>query len=839
MSKKILIDSVFKNEGRAVLLDKQNNIEEFVYDTAHKLQNKGNIYLAKIARIEPSLQAAFIDYGGDKNGFLPFSEIHPDYFNIPASDRAQLGDSYNVVQRYNDDGSIELEPLTPPNILDEDDNNSSGFDIEDGINNEKIDEEAKIDNAIKLDADEDEVDALEQGNNNAPHFNYKIQEVLKRGQVILVQASKEERGNKGAAFTSYISLAGRCTVLMPNKSRQNGISRRISNIDERKRLRNIVSQLNNQNSHSSVIIRTAGIGRSMAEIKRDYDYLVRLWNKIREVTLTATAPALVHSEEDLLLKVIRDLCNHKVSEVIVQGAGYKKVMNIANSIMPDDINKVKEYNQKSPIFCKYNIETQISQLYTPRANLPSGGYVIINPTEALISIDVNSGKATSERSIEDTALKTNLEAAKEIARQLKLRDASGLIVIDFIDMNDVNHRRSVERYLRRCLSLDKARIQVGNISNFGLLEMSRQRMRPSFLEANSDICDHCNGKGIVRAAESNALVILRTVENEICRGSYSQVNIYAAVDTIMYIVNHKKQIIDEIEQKYQLKLGLVVDSKANADSFAVEKIKESNNVANDSDAPAVSLINDVYNDDLSLKSDQQDKQTHTEKADNKTTNKAENKKKKWRADNKTANNANKASNSDTESAKIENGETVANNKAQDSNSKPSAKNKKKVRNKKPVSADSKVEDNNVKHAEDAQKSENKTEQSKASAHNKDKVNQAKDTVKNNDQDSKKQSADSQVAQAEQISANEVKQSQHAAKPTDNTDIKSEDDISKELANSISSIFDDSQESKAPINAKPKKRISKNRKASAIKRNANKFSRKVEDTKSENLEAADK
>lgn len=600
MSKKILIDAVYPNETRVVLLNKLNDIEEIEYQTANKQQIKGNIYLAKIIRIEPSLQAAFIDYGCGKNGFLPFNEIHPSYYQVSDAEKEKIRKNLE----------IGFKAITPPEITPEDLKNknkpSHSFlkdEDEISISIDDIDDVTPPSDMVE----EIHEEIFEKSNNDTTersefvpiHKQYKIQEVLKKGQVILVQAQKEERGNKGASFTSFISLAGKYCVLMPNKANQNGISRRINHADERNRLKTLIDNLMTQEdkTHSSIIIRTAGISKSSYEIKRDYDYLARLWNLIRETTLTSNAPCFIHMEDDIIQKTIRDMYDHNVSEIIIQGAvAYKQATKFMANLLPSDVKKIKEHKANSAIFNKYNIESQLSSLYQPISSMPSGGYIVINPTEALISIDVNSGKSTSEKDIEETAFKTNLEATKEIARQLKLRDLSGLIVIDFIDMFDLKYRRIVEKTLKEYLKRDKARIQVGVISSFGLLEMSRQRLRPSFLESNSVICNQCNGKGIIRADESNAMLILRTLENELGNKKFDQVNIYASSAAVLYILNHKREEIKMIEEKYNLKVFMYQDHNANSDSFSIEtvKLKHQSDVVI-SDAPAVSVDKDLYN----------------------------------------------------------------------------------------------------------------------------------------------------------------------------------------------------------------------------------------------------
>ena len=572
MSKKIIIDANFPNETRVALLNSSNNIEDIEYETAIKQQSKGNIYLAKITRVEPSLQAAFIDYGTDKSGFLPFSEIHPDYYNIPVSDQKPAISNLQAISLPKitpDDLEESIQSKAPYNSLID----SDEIDIKaiERLVDEKIQTEFNLevlDNDIETISTEREIDNKEK--------NYRIQEVIKKGQVVLVQVTKEERGNKGASFTTYISLAGKYCVLMPNTSGQNGVSRKISAPDERKRLKNIISKVSadSNNNSASIIVRTAGTSSTTLDIKRDYDYLARLWNKIRESTLKSIAPCFIHEEDGIIQKTIRDMFDYSVKELTIQGSSaYQNALKLMQDMLPSNISKLTEYKNKVPIFTKFDIEGQLATLYQPNVPLPAGGYIVINPTEALISIDVNSGKATSERNIEETALKTNLEAAKEIARQIKLRDLSGLLVIDFIDMYEARNRKIVERSFKEFLGRDRARIQTANISQFGLLEMSRQRLRPSFLEANSSICSYCNGKGLVRADESNAMLILRTVENEILNENISVVNVFANVNSVTYILNNKRTEISLIEKKYNLKLQFCVDPTATSDNYSIEKIK--------------------------------------------------------------------------------------------------------------------------------------------------------------------------------------------------------------------------------------------------------------------------
>lgn len=552
MSKKIIVDGNFPEDIRVAVLNSKNLIEDLSYQTANKTQNKGSIYLAKIIRIEPSLQAAFIEYGSDKHGFLPFSEIHHCYHHIPTSDQQQ---------------SNPLEEIKPLEIAEEK--------LQNNENNTPIDHA----NNITLDASEEDIEHINIEKYNAinQQKSYAIQEVMKKGQVLLVQVTKEERGNKGAAFTTYITLAGKYCILIPNRSMHNGVSRKISSANERKRLKNIIEQLITGHTKSmvSLVARTAAIGHSMLAIKKDYDYLIWLWNKIRETTLNSIAPCFIHAENNIIHKTIRDLFDNNVKEVMVQGReAYHAAVSFMQGILADKVNKIKEYKQKTPIFTKYNIEEQVANLYHPIVTLPSGGYVVINPTEALIAIDVNSGKAITERNIEETAVNTNVEAAKAIAHQMKLRDLSGLIVIDFIDMNESKNRKIIERTLKEHLSSDRARIQLSQISTFGLLEMSRQRLRPSFLEFNTSICYHCSGKGVVRANESNAILILRTIENEIFNenNKLTAINIYAHASVIVFLLNSKRQEVSYIETKYNIKLNFHIDPTSSFDSYSIEKV---------------------------------------------------------------------------------------------------------------------------------------------------------------------------------------------------------------------------------------------------------------------------
>ena len=616
MQKKIIIDGNFPTETRVVLLDKNNNIGDVDYQSTYRKQIKSNIYLAKITRVEPSLQAAFVDYGDEKSGFLPFNEIHSDYYNIPEADKKAV--------------TPDFKAITPPEITSDDlaeESSNKNFNI---IDNDEIDIETirkmvdeKLPSDFDIEADDLEIDSLSKEELSNETHKYKIQEVIKKGQILLVQVTKEERGNKGASFTTFISLAGKYCVLMPNKGLQNGVSRKIQNFEERKRLKDIIKSLisDKDKSTSSVIARTAATGHSKLDLKKDYDYSVRLWNKIREATLKATAPSFIHQEEGVIIKTIRDMFDRHVDEIHVQGTeAYATCLKFMQDILPGQTKAIKEYKSKVPIFTKFGVEEQLTKLYQPNVYLPSGGYIVINPTEALTSIDVNSGRATSERNIEETALKTNLEATKEIARQVKMRDLSGLIVIDFIDMNETKHRKIVERSLREFLSRDKARIQTSGISTFGLLEMSRQRLRPSFLELNSSMCLHCSGKGIVRADESNSMLILRTIENEIYNNNHDIVNVYAIAASVIYLLNNKRSEIEFIEKKHNIKINFCIDHNATADSYSIEKIKLSDKHRLDVKIPRPALqdVSEIYNNEES--NEENNRRQNKKNAKRKTTN---------------------------------------------------------------------------------------------------------------------------------------------------------------------------------------------------------------------------
>ncbi|MGC6472246.1 MAG: ribonuclease E/G [Parvibaculales bacterium] len=552
MTNNMLIDASHPEETRVVVL-RENQVEEFDFESENKRPLRGNIYLAQITRVEPSLQAAFVEYGGNRQGFLAFSEIHPDYYQIPVSDREELLREHNQEEQ----ASHELEDPK------ETDGASSGTEGDnDAVDHGSVDD-------IGGDAHEE---ASTSGRIRKLSRKYKIQEVIKRRQVILIQVVKEERGNKGAALTTYLSLAGRYCVLMPNTARGGGISRKINNSTDRKKLKKIVEKLDVSDG-MGLIIRTAGAQRTSTDIKRDYQYLTRMWESIRERTMESSAPSLVYEEGDLIKRSIRDLYNKDFEEILIQGEeGYKEAKDYMKMLMPSHARKVKQYKGETPIFHNNNIETQLSSMFSPVAHLPSGGYLVINQTEALVAIDVNSGRATKEHSIESTALKTNIEAAREVARQARLRDLAGLLVIDFIDMDENRNNRAVERKLKEALKDDRARIQVGKISPFGLLEMSRQRMRSGVLEGSSVSCDHCGGTGMVRSVESRALHVLRIIEDEaIKHDNGEQVIVRVPAEVASYILNQKRANLAAIESNFDIRVIIETDHDLNAMQMIVDR----------------------------------------------------------------------------------------------------------------------------------------------------------------------------------------------------------------------------------------------------------------------------
>ncbi len=663
---KMLIDAAHPEETRVAVL-RENRVVEFDYESARKKPLKGNIYLAKVTRVEPSLQAAFVDYGGNRHGFLAFNEIHPDYYQIPVADRQALLDeeveeeraasakdraeetasdadgaalaveasaedheSDHGVQDYvtdaNSDGEVpsgqgesetEDEPASPAaaplksrrfaSALElfglgdaftrsgrsERDDWGTHLSSESGETAEATKSDLQIaesrgdttpSDALEYDDDDVESvgseDALEELPTRKRRLRrqYKIQEVIKRRQVVLVQVVKEERGNKGAALTTYLSLAGRYTVLMPNTARGGGISRKITNPTDRKRLRKIADDLEVPYG-MGLIIRTAGASRTKAEIKRDFEYLLRLWENVRDLTLKSAAPTLIYEDGDLIKRSIRDLYSKDIGEVLVAGDdAYRHAKDFMRMLMPSHAKNVKPYKEAQPLFTRFQIERQLNAMFSPVVTLRSGGYIVINQTEALVAIDVNSGRATREHTIEETALSTNLEAAEELSRQLKLRDLAGLVVVDFIDMEERRNNRTVERRLKECLKIDRARIQVGRISHFGLLEMSRQRLRTGVLEGSTSPCAHCQGTGVIRSIESVALAILRAVEETLMAGEKNDLTAKTSSEAALYMLNEKRSYIREIEERYGIEIRIAGDEHMQGANFTVERtMMESDN----------------------------------------------------------------------------------------------------------------------------------------------------------------------------------------------------------------------------------------------------------------------
>ncbi len=708
MAKKMLIDATHAEETRVVVVD-GNKVEEFDFESENKRQLAGNIYLAKVTRVEPSLQAAFVDYGGNRHGFLAFSEIHPDYYQIPVADREALMEeerAYAEAMKARDEAeeakpkkrrsrsrskaadvksddaveSIEVsnEPTGMETIdLDESEDGADGPDLEgtspadrvaetpveepgddvaasetdaDGAaegassedsseaanssdapaieateakdeeaadksddavseaeaqdapepsedtteeNEGKSEEEARADATAKDDsiesvADEDDSEDIRPVRKPRPR-RYKIQEVIKVRQVLLVQVVKEERGNKGAALTTYLSLAGRYCVLMPNTARGGGISRKITNAPDRKKLKEIAAEIDVPTG-AGLIIRTAGAKRTKSEIKRDYEYLQRMWEQIRELTLKSIAPAKIYEEGDLIKRSIRDLYNREIDEVLVEGeGGYRIAKDFMKMIMPSHAKNVKRYEDALPLFARYQVESYLAGMFNPTVQLKSGGYIVIGVTEALVAIDVNSGRATKEGSIEETALKTNLEAAEEVARQLRLRDLAGLIVIDFIDMDERKNNLAVEKRMKERLKTDRARIQVGRISGFGLMEMSRQRLRPGMLEATTQPCPACHGTGLIRSDDNMALSILRQIEEEGTRRRSREVLVRCPVSIANFLMNQKREHIAQIEARYGLSVRVEGDVHLVSPDFSMEKFKTASRIVPEASAPVVSV----------------------------------------------------------------------------------------------------------------------------------------------------------------------------------------------------------------------------------------------------------
>ncbi|KQU98928.1 hypothetical protein ASC89_06585 [Devosia sp. Root413D1] len=564
-TKRMLVDAIHPEETRIVVTN-GNRLEEFDFESAQRRQLRGNIYLAKVTRVEPSLQAAFIEYGGNRHGFLAFSEIHPDYYQIPIADREAL-----LRDEAHDDDEHEHEhaaanAAAPAEVSSEHD------DAEGDEEHSHIEQAPTSNEPVESVGGSDALeDVQERRRPSQRRHQYKIQEVIKRRQVMLVQVVKEERGNKGAALTTYLSLAGRYSVLMPNTARGGGISRKITNAADRKRLKDIVGDLEVPQGQG-IILRTAGASRTKAEVKRDFEYLQRLWENVRSLTLKSQAPCLVYEEGSLIKRTIRDLYNKDIDELFVAGDdAYREAKDFMRMIMPSHAKNVQLYKDDAPLFSKFNVEGQLDQMFSPQVTLPSGGYLVINPTEALVSIDVNSGRATKEHNIEDTALQTNLEAAEEVSRQLRLRDLAGLIVIDFIDMVENRSNRAVERKLKECLKNDRARIQVGRISHFGLLEMSRQRIRFGVVESSTHKCPTCQGTGLVRSVESLALMVMRNVEDHVLRKPGQSINVRVPTDVALYILNTKRGTLNNLEAKYGLSITIVADDHVGPSHFAIER----------------------------------------------------------------------------------------------------------------------------------------------------------------------------------------------------------------------------------------------------------------------------
>ena len=663
MPKKMLIDATHAEETRVVVVD-GNKVEEFDFESENKRQLAGNIYLAKVTRVEPSLQAAFVDYGGNRHGFLAFSEIHPDYYQIPVADREALLEeerayAENLARRDEEeekpkprrrgrgrskaakadtddavatkevsedisgmetidlsDDADDAEGLSPmetvaetpveePDDADEteekaQDDAEASADAdgaeEDDAKSDDDDEDGEDDKArpsdrdesIEAVADDDTQDDIRPKRKPRPK-RYKIQEVIKVRQILLVQVVKEERGNKGAALTTYLSLAGRYCVLMPNTARGGGISRKITNAPDRKKLKEIASSIDVPQG-AGLIIRTAGAKRTKTEIKRDYEYLQRLWEQIRELTLKSIAPAKIYEEGDLIKRSIRDLYNRDIDEVLVEGErGYRIAKDFMKMIMPSHAKNVKHYTEAMPLFARHQVESYLSGMFNPTVQLKSGGYIVIGVTEALVAIDVNSGRATKEGSIEDTALKTNLEAAEEVARQLRLRDLAGLIVIDFIDMDERKNNNAVEKRIKDKLKNDRARIQVGRISGFGLMEMSRQRLRPGMIEATTQPCPSCHGTGLIRSDDNMALQVLRQIEEEGVRRRSREVLIKCPVNIANFLMNQKREHVAQIEARYGLSVRVEGDVHMVSPDFSMEKFKTATRAVPEATAPVVSV----------------------------------------------------------------------------------------------------------------------------------------------------------------------------------------------------------------------------------------------------------
>ncbi len=682
MPKKMLIDATHAEETRVVVVD-GHKVEEFDFESENKRQLAGNIYLAKVTRVEPSLQAAFVDYGGNRHGFLAFSEIHPDYYQIPVADREALleeerayaesqarrededekpksrrgrgrnrsraakADSDDAVATKDvsddisgmetidltDEGDDDTEGLSPmetvadtpveePEDTDATDQTTSADD-EDDDEDDTASQPADRDESIESVADDDTHDDIRPKRKPRPK-RYKIQEVIKVRQILLVQVVKEERGNKGAALTTYLSLAGRYCVLMPNTARGGGISRKITNAPDRKKLKEIANEIDVPQG-AGLIIRTAGA-------KRDYEYLQRLWEQIRELTLKSIAPAKIYEEGDLIKRSIRDLYNRDIDEVLVEGErGYRIAKDFMKMIMPSHAKNVKHYVETMPLFARHQVESYLSGMFNPTVQLKSGGYIVIGVTEALVAIDVNSGRATKEGSIEETALKTNLEAAEEVARQLRLRDLAGLIVIDFIDMDERKNNAAVEKRIKDKLKNDRARIQVGRISGFGLMEMSRQRLRPGMIEATTQPCPSCHGTGLIRSDDNMALQVLRQIEEEGVRRRSREVLVKCPVTIANFLMNQKREHVAQIEARYGLSVRIEGDVHLVSPDFTMEKFKTATRVVPEAPIHVVSVDTSLMDQvDEDAAEDEEDEEDQTETNASPTTDEDDTKPKKRR-----------------------------------------------------------------------------------------------------------------------------------------------------------------------------------------------------------------
>ena len=641
MPNKMLIDATHAEETRVVVVD-GNKVEEFDFESENKRQLAGNIYLAKVTRVEPSLQAAFVDYGGNRHGFLAFAEIHPDYYQIPVADRQALMEeeealaeaqqeeedkpkrparsrsrSRSSAEKSTSDDAVTSAEMPGADIsgmetIDPSAEAEEGTSPMERVAETPVEEPAETasddasepaaeaaqaapdtrdhatgDDDIESVADEDDSEDIRPVRKPRPR-RYKIQEVIKVRQIMLVQVVKEERGNKGAALTTYLSLAGRYCVLMPNTARGGGISRKITLASDRKKLKEIATEIDVPKG-AGLIIRTAGAKRTKPEIKRDYEYLQRLWEQIRELTLKSIAPTKIYEEGDLIKRSIRDLYNREIDEVLVEGErGYRIAKDFMKMIMPSHAKNVKHYHDGMPLFARHQVESYLAGMFNPAVQLPSGGYIVIGVTEALVAIDVNSGRATKKGSIEETALQTNLEAADEVARQLRLRDLAGLIVIDFIDMDERKNNSAVEKRFKERLKTDRARIQIGRISGFGLLEMSRQRLRPGMLEASTQPCPHCHGTGLIRSDDSMALSILRQIEEEGVRARSREVLVRAPVSIANFLINYKREHVAGIEARYGLSVRIEGDHTLVSPDFTLEKLKTATRTVPEPDMSFVS-----------------------------------------------------------------------------------------------------------------------------------------------------------------------------------------------------------------------------------------------------------